>query len=334
VVEIASRRSRSFKRAVRLDPPGCSRFFAPGTVWNTPLADDAPVDPDSAAVTDRLVRSVEAAERSDKPPWINTTRYAPPVYTVGPAQARVTVSLDRDAPELAEAFAAVPLPDDARPAEGTDSELVVWQPSSDTLWEFWGLGRENGRWRARWGGRLDQVSSGPGYFTGVHANWGATATGLPLAGGLITPRELESGQIHHALAIAAPEIRANEYALPAQRTDGKTYDDHAVPEGARFRLDPTLDVEALGLPRPIAGMARAAQRYGIIVRDRSATVTFYAQNPSSLRSNPYPAIFGGRTPAQLLRNFPWSRLQLMRMDLRRMPDAGPPPIRCLLGGCP
>jgi hypothetical protein len=246
----------------------------------------------------------------------------------------VKVTLDADAPELSAAFEAVPIPAGAVPAKGTDSELVAWQPSTDTLWEFWGLRRQNGRWHARWGGRLRGVSSGPGHFAAPHPNWGATATGLPLAGGLITPRELRRGRIDHALAIAAPAIRANQYAWPAQRTDGATYDAHAVPEGAHFRLDPALDVDALGLEPPIAAIARAAQRYGIIVRDRSDTVAFYAQNPSSLRGDPYPAIFGGKSPAQLLRAFPWSRLQLTRMDLRRRPPDQPAPLHCLLGGCP
>jgi hypothetical protein len=246
----------------------------------------------------------------------------------------VAVTLDAHAPDLAAALASVPLPSHAAPSAGSDSELVVWQPSTDTLWEFWGLSREGDGWHARWGGRLDQVSSGPGHFDEPHADWGATATSLPLVGGLMTPRELRTGRIDHALAIAAPEIRANQYALPAQRTDGSEFDAVAVPEGARFRLDPSLDVDSLGLPAPIAAMARAAQRYGIVVRDRATTVTFYAQNRNTMASDPYPEIFGSRTPAQLLERFPWDRLQLTRMDLRRMPEGGRPPLHCLLGGCP
>lgn len=335
VLDLRSRRERSFKRRLRLDPPDCSRFFKPRAFWNMPLPAGAALDPDSRAVTDRLLRSVDAAQRSDAPPSINTTHYSPPVYTVGPTQRRVRVDLRAEAPDLAAAFADVPLPPSAVPAAGADSELVLWQPSSDTLWEFWHLHRHSDGWQADWGGRMARVSSGPGHFTAPHPGWGTAATSLALAGGLITPREFRLGRIDHALAIAIPATRKGEYALPAQRTDGNSSEAHAVPEGARFRLDPALDIDALGLPGPIAAMARAAQRYGIVVRDRSDTVTFFAQNPFSLATDPYPAIFSGRTPSELLRGFPWSHLELTRMELRQMPDGGGGgPLQCLLFGCP
>jgi hypothetical protein len=103
-----------------------------------------------------------------------------------------------------------------------------------------------------------------------------------------------------------------------------------VPEGARFRLDPALDIGALGLAPPVAALARAAQRYGILVRDQSGAVVFFAQNPSSLPGDPYPAIFGGRSPTDLLRSFPWSHLQLVEMHLSQA--AGPnPPVNSRIG---
>ena len=50
-----------------------------------------------------------------------------------------------------------------------------------------------------------------------------------------------------------------------------------------FRLDPKLDVAALHLPRVVEMMAEAAQRYGIIVRDKTLhAIGFYAEDPSPL----------------------------------------------------
>jgi hypothetical protein len=57
-------------------------------------------------------------------------------------------------------------------------------------------------------------------------------------------------------------------------------------------------------------MALAAQRYGIVVRDRSGSVSFYGEDPGQYATNPYPTIFAGKTPAQLLANFPWAKLQV------------------------
>ncbi len=65
-------------------------------------------------------------------------------------------------------------------------------------------------------------------------------------------------------------------------------------------------------------MAEAAQRYGIVVRDRASNVTFYAQDPTPTGTNPYTGAHGwfeDKTPQQLLASFPWSRLELLKMEL-------------------
>jgi hypothetical protein len=323
---------RVVTRRLQLDAPACDRFFGPSAVWNSPLADDAPLDPESGPVTADLLKKVDSGFQSDKPPTINTTAFTPPVYTVPAGQPTVRVHLDRgpnSEPDLTRAFADVPLPRDAEPAPGSDSELVVWQPATDTLWEFWRLRREQGGWYTTWGGRLDHVSSGPGHYTSPHPRWGTSASSLPLAGGMITPRELQRGEIDHALSMGMPFTRARFFSLPAQRTDGQSPCKYAAPEGARFRLDPSVDIDSLGLPPAVATLARAAQRYGIYVRDQSGAVSFYAQSTVSLAADPYPALFGGQKPYDLLRSFPWQHLQLVKMELRADPGDHPP-----LGGAP
>jgi hypothetical protein len=73
-------------------------------------------------------------------------------------------------------------------------------------------------------------------------------------------------------------------------------------------------VDALGLPGFTAMLAKAAQRYGIIVRDTSPVVTLYAQDPSNLGGNPWPSAMAPSAQA-VLAAFPWERLQLMPMRL-------------------
>ncbi len=150
-------------------------------------------------------------------------------------------------------------------------------------------------------------------------SWGACATSLSIAGGLITLEDLEKGQINHALAIAIPNPRAGVYASPAQRTDGSSTEPLSLPEGAHLRLDPSLDLASLHLPRLTLMMAEAAQRYGIFVRDTAANVAFYAQDPIPTGDRtPTPAPHGyyeGKSAQQLLEAFPWSHLQLLKMEL-------------------
>jgi hypothetical protein len=286
------------------------RPFAPTSVWNAPLASTAPLDRDSPTYVSELQRLLTITN-----PWINTTPYSSPVYTVPAGQPTVRVQLDVGYTPLQQTWQAVPLPAGAKPAEGSDKHLVVWQPSTDKMWEFWHMGQNaDGSWHARWGGTMDRVSANPGYFNGTQSSWGATATSLPLLGGMIRIDEVRAGRIDHALALALPQNRKGVVRWPAQRTDGSSTSPAAIQEGMRFRLDPTLDIAALNLPRMTRLMAEAAQRYGIVVRDTSGSVSFYAEDSTPLGRNVWReagGLFGGQSPNIMLARFPWSRLQVL-----------------------
>lgn len=305
--------------------PTQARLFASDSVWNRPLPPDAG-DGDQR-LTDAFRAEIAREIAAGIGPWIQTTDHSTPLYTVGPDQACVPVELDATAPysrSLRRAFLRVPLPARARPAAGSDKHLTVWQPSTDSLWEFWRLRRQGGRWRAAWGGAMRWVSRNPGYFTdgawpGARTYWGATATSLPVIAGTMTIGELERGRIDHALAVSIPNARAGAYALPAQRTDGTLADPGAIPEGARFRLDPDVDLSKLAMPRLVRMMAIAVQRYGLIVRDKTLHATgFYAEDPTQFGgADAYGRLFGGQTPNVLLKSFPWEHLRALPMQLRR-----------------
>lgn len=302
------------------------RFFSPSSVWNTPIPSGAQLDPGSSRMVKALGATVEGEQAAATGPWINTTRYSVPIYTVGANQPTVRVQLTSQiqSPALQAALQQVPLPPDAKPSEGTDGELVVWQPSSDRLWEFWRLVRTAGGPQASWGGAMREVSSNPGVYGSeawpdAESWWGASASSLSIAGGLITLEDLQRGEINHALALALPEVRAGVYASPARRSDGKSQNPLSLPEGAHLRLDPHLDIAALHLPRTTRLIAEAAQRYGIVVRDGASVVQFFAQDPVTAPKNPYTGLggyFEGKYPNQLLAAFPWSHLQLLKMELR------------------
>jgi len=299
----------------RLDTPRCARFFSPRSFWNRRLPADAPLDPQSAPLIAGLVAQVNDAEARHYGPTINTITYSTPVDEVPENQPRVRVTLDDHATyrrAVRAALRSVPMPPDAQPAGGTDRHLVVWQPSTDTYWEFWKLRRAADGWHAAAAGRMRHVSASGGIFPALE---GATATSLPLVGGLIRPEELGSGHIDHALALAIPHPRAGVWSPPAQRTDGFARDADALPEGARLRLDPTVDVAALDLPPAVKTLALAAQRYGMVLRDTAGTVALYAEAPSPERPITYRPIVGDGPLWQLLAQFPWDRLQILRLHL-------------------
>jgi hypothetical protein len=58
-------------------------------------------------------------------------------------------------------------------------------------------------------------------------------------------------------------------------------------------------------------MARAVQKYGMVVIDRSSSVTFKAEDPARFGMDPWPGLFGTPWPNVMLKGFPWSRLQVV-----------------------
>ncbi len=303
------------------------RLFSSTGFWNAQPAAGAALDPSSSSIVSALSKLVTHEEEVKKGPAINTTAWSVPIYTVPSTQPTVKVKLPYNwmglRPALQAAWSAVPLPGNAKPASGTDKHLVVWQPSSKQLWEFWHLEKKTEGWEAYWGGAMQNALTDPGNYgpeawSGAATDWGASGTSLSIAGGLITLEDLEKGQINHAIAIGLPNTREYTYATPAERTDGGCAEATSLPAGAHLRLNPSLSLSTLHLPHFTLMLAEAAQKYGIFVRDTASVVALYAQDPTPTGTNPYTApggYFEGKSPAQLLALFPWSHLQLLKMEL-------------------
>lgn len=296
-------------------PPGCARFFGPDSVWNRPLPDDMPLDQTSSRLVAKLREQVESAR-----PTININSYSTAVYTVPADQKRVRFTVERT-----ESFAArvkaqfsdgVPVPDGARPSAGSDGQLTIWQPSTDTIWELYKAQRAGDGWRGTWGAVMRNVSENPGVYPRQPsgATISTTASGLPLVGGLVTLEDVRRGRIDHALQMAVPKARRSVWSLPARITDGADSGPDSIPEGARFRLPSDLDIDALGLPPLTRMLARAAQRYGIIVSDQAGAVSFRGEQ-SEPGDETWSKALGGKPGYEVIGRFPFERLQLTEMAL-------------------
>jgi hypothetical protein len=319
----AQRTAKRRSQAISAEPQG-RQLFSPTSFWNDRLATTAPLEPGSGILVQSLVAEVQRERSGDSGPLIQATASSTPVYQVEGAQPRVRVRLDtrnRDgATALQRAFEAVPIPRGSKPAVDESRDMTIWQPSTDTLWELAGARKLPDGWHARWGGAIRKVSESRGYFTGAAwrgatRNWGANASSLPLVGGTILLDELKEGRIDHAIALDLPTARAGIFSWPAQGTDGDG-PASTLPEGARLRLDPALDVRSLHLPRLTRMIAVAAQRYGFVVRTQSQrAISLPAESPSPFPGDPYRKYFLGRTPQRMLVNFPWDHLRVLKMHL-------------------
>ncbi|MES2742452.1 MAG: discoidin domain-containing protein [Pseudomonadota bacterium] len=299
-------------------------IFSPSSFWYAPIPHNAPLHANSAGFVSDFLRQMRAYYGNVT---INTTAYASPVFNA-PANTATRQVQYWDCQNkgyadsgLASQWAAVPIPGNAAKSDGTDGEMTIYQPSSNTLWEFWQARTVNGQWQACWGGRMQNVSSSSGIWP---QNYGTTATGLPFLGGQITAEELKRGEIRHAIGISLVELeKSSVVSWPANRSDGYNPNNagNRIPEGLRLRLDPAVDVDALNLHPVARTIAKAAQKYGFVVWDKSGAIALRAQNPKSYtalgQADPYVALFGGTQTYALLNGFPWDRLQFMPKDYGR-----------------
>lgn len=290
--------------------------------WYTPIPANAPLHPNSANFVQEFLRQFRTYYGNVT---INTWSYSSPVYIATGGAPTVAVNvwdcqrrgwIDKN---LLYQWQAVPIPAYAQPSSGTDAEMTVYQPSTDTIWEFWRMQKgTDGKWQACWGGRYQNASVSQGIWP---LYYGTTATGLPFLGGQITAEELTRGEIRHAIGISLVDVeKSSIFSWPAVRSDGYNPYNVAnrIPEGLRFRLDPSVNVDALPLHPVGKIIAKAAQKYGFVVWDKSGSLALRAQNPLSYTLlgdvNPYTALFNGTPAYAILKNFPWDKLQFLPMN--------------------
>jgi len=293
-------------------------FIATGP-WSTALGANAPLDPQSAALSADIATQVKTIYGHAA---LNTYSYSAPIYTVPAGQPTVNIAYNNCQhktwldPRVAAALQNVPVPDYAVPSLGSDGEVIIYQPSTNTEWEFWVMSqsRTTGGWSACFGGQITNVSQNIGVFP----QWtGVTGSGLSLLGSLIRVNDLRSGLINHAIGLELPNVRSGAYSWPAARTDGWTSTASDPVEGERFRLDPTLDLSTLNLPPGELMIARAMQRYGVIITDRSGAVSLQGEDPRPFETggapDPYASFFTG-PQYRWLKDIPWGRLQAIALN--------------------
>ncbi len=281
--------------------------FAASSPWLTQLPFNAPLDPNSAAIVSNLNSQIQ---NNYGHAALNTTSYSAPIYTVPANQPKVDLTWNNCQGQsmesgLAAQFQDVPVPTDAASSVGTDADIVIWQPSTDTEWEFWKMAKDpnTGGWSACYGGRIDHVSQSAGIFP---FPFGTSASGLPMLADLIRVNELQSGQINHAIDLNIPTPR-NTYSWPANRTDGVDSNPSDPAEGERFRLDPSVDTSTM--PPGERMIAVALQKYGAIVTDTSGVVDVQAQDPTPIPGAQavYDRLFPGNDVH--LTAIPWNKMQ-------------------------
>jgi hypothetical protein len=202
------------------------------------------------------------------------------------------------------------------------------------------------QWHAVWGGILNNVSQSDGVF---QPDWAGWASGLSLLGSVIRIEELQAGQIDHVMGLGVGEPLGKDIipasscptanapvsstgagiSWPADDSDGLDSNTNscAIPEGLRFRLPASLNLNNYDLTPVGRVVAEAAQKYGFVVDDTSnVNVGPHFGDPTTYTvaglANPYTSgpgvggvgsggLFAGVAPNLILQNFPWDQLQAL-----------------------
>ena len=146
------------------------------------------------------------------------------------------------------------------PTYGVDMHYVAIDEGRHLMWELGSARAWFGRWEADYGARwrLDSLDYGHGSTTG---------SGLPLMPGVISYDEVARGRIDHVVLAGSPVSAPGRWIWPARKTDGRSTDPDAPPQGAWFRLRADADLSKLGPQARV--VAEGLQRYGAILSDTS-----------------------------------------------------------------
>ena len=217
----------------------------------------------------------------------------------------------------------VPIPAGAVPDPSLDAHMTIVDRAAGCEYDLYGAHRGADGWHAVWANSTRIDGSGV-YPSGL----GAKASGFASLAGLVWPQELRRGRIDHALFFAYPFTRSGGPVSPATASDGRVADAGGLPEGARLQLDPSLDLDRLGLKPYQRTIAEAMQRYGIVLGDTGGAFGLYAVGRQGFSGDPYRGVLPDEDFPSL------SPIPIDRFRVVDLPAQQPsPPQRIAPSGC-
>lgn len=298
------------------------QLYSADSPLNQKIPADAIVDLNSDGYVNLIVQAAQTGGFI-----IELKQYSAPVYFADANTPRkdVWLACGQDWGGV-EYLKDVPIPDFAEPANDVDgadnpipagecgeysdqdNQMIILDLETRCEYDFWQMRKENGGWVVSWANSISMDSTGI-YEKGLSAR----GSGFTTLSGLIWPDELEKGQINHALIFSYPYPKAVAYVSPATESDGTSIEPYALPEGARVRLDPNLDLGSLNLTPAERTIAKALQEYGMYLVDVGGSgVSIEAVDPKSVKGNPYEGLLPD-VDYPSLENIPLNRLQVLQL---------------------
>jgi hypothetical protein len=205
-----------------------------------------------------------------------------PIYWVKPTDPRRVVKqkLYRMPPEATTA-PGIRIPENVKPDPTSDGELAIFDTEAGRVYTFWIFTWNRGtkQYEAA-GGSVFYLNS-----NGLDGRWKQFKDTNPRNVGahrgicqgttVIRYDEIMSGQpIEHAFKIAIRSTAAS-HVFPMTGDEGGP---GVIPEGARIRIKPGVDLSKKGLSPAALTVATALQKYGAVVGDRGGQMSLKVEN--------------------------------------------------------
>jgi len=257
--------------------PSASAFraFDADSWWNSPVPAAAPISPIAPQVLDHMRTAPDSKNGCVRLAGTGSNKWGQPVFWAG--QGDPTYDVHVSGPSRPPELANVRIPERARAAATSDAAMTVFDRRRGYVVAFTGarfdesvrqwsasgatvtyLASKGLHWRA---GRSDERRN-----RGSHrGNNGAVM--------MVRYDEVRAGAINHVLKVASGPETSRRFAFPMVGSDGDSSDPVAPRQGLRFRIKPSVDIDALDLGPQATVIATALQRYGMYLGDNAGRTT-------------------------------------------------------------
>jgi hypothetical protein len=257
------------------------RAFTPDSWWNTPLPAGAPGNPEAADILRYMSTADESGDGCLRLAGSGKNSWGQPVYWAQPGDPEFHVRLTkgRTPPELR----ALRIPRGARSAPNNDGSVTVFDVDRGYTVALTDAEYDAGTWTASGATVTYLDSNGLDVRTGDASDNRNTGSHRGNNAAVMMARfdEVADGEIRHVLKVASgPEVSSRS-VFPMVGSDGGSHDPAAPPQGLRFRIKSSVDLDRLGLDKQARVIAEALQRYGFYIGDSSGVTALKLEDTRS-----------------------------------------------------
>jgi len=256
------------------------RAFTPDSWWNTALPRNAPSNPRADAILNYMSTAKQSGGGCLRLAGAGSSSWGQPVYWARPGdpEYRVTVKNGDKQPELRN----LRIPAGAQSARNNDGSMTIFDVQRGYTVAFTDAAYDDAAhtWSASGATVTYLDSNGLDVRTGQASDDRNVGNHRGNNGAVMMARldEVKAGAIDHVLKVASGPEASSRHVFPMVGSDGGSQDPSAPPQGLRFRIRSSVDLDALGLDPQALVIAKALQQYGFYIGDSSGVTALKVED--------------------------------------------------------